>query len=416
MNTCGRALLGLVAVTALAAGSMAPAHAGPTPPPLWVCVPSYSQADPGPGVGVRYDFGVSADVTGLQARWRAAGDVTWSDAVDFPRSGVDQVPVVLAGMTAGQVVEVDYRCQTPAGVTEWASSESRAIETIGMKQATAPQVLVIEEPGGVVLKVSPPQDMGGTPVVYYYRAIWFRDGTFIDSADASPSYWTYEEILEQEGPSAIGNQDATLYISGLTPGVSYDFKVDAHLQATPIVDPNYPDPGGWLSPYKIPGNARQISRAPLTIIAKGYAPKDSDGDGVTDQYDGCPTAIGPISNGGCPVPPPPPPPPAPAVVTPAPVVSAPAPATGPSTVVRVKATGGKSKLFVDVNPNKGSGYWMFQVQRQLPDGTWKPLKTYKTKGSKETRTINLPKGTYQVVVGAKDGYIQTTSAPIYLKR
>ena len=56
-----------------------------------------------------------------------------------------------------------------------------------------------------------------------------------------------------------------------------------------------------------------------------------------------------------------------------------------------------------------------RTTRKRPDGTWKPLKTYKTKGSKETRTINLPKGNTSVVVGAKDGYVQTTSAPIYLK-
>jgi hypothetical protein len=84
--------------------------------------------------------------------------------------------------------------------------------------------------------------------------------------------------------------------------------------------------------------------------------------------------------------------------------------------VKAKATSGKSKLRVDVNPNKGKGYWTFQVQRQQADGSWKPLKTYKTQGSKETRTINLPKGTYQVVVNAKYGYQGTTSAPVYLKK
>lgn len=41
----------------------------------------------------------------------------------------------------------------------------------------------------------------------------------------------------------------------------------------------------------------------------------------------------------------------------------------PSPSVKVKATSGKSKLFVDVNPNKGSGYWTFKVQRQRPDGS-----------------------------------------------
>lgn len=88
----------------------------------------------------------------------------------------------------------------------------------------------------------------------------------------------------------------------------------------------------------------------------------------------------------------------------------------PPASVKVKPKSAKSKLFVDVNPNKGKGYWRFQVQRQQADKTWKPLKSYKTKGSKETRTINLPKGTYRVVVGAKYGYAQATSAPVYLKK
>ena len=87
-----------------------------------------------------------------------------------------------------------------------------------------------------------------------------------------------------------------------------------------------------------------------------------------------------------------------------------------ATSVKVKAVSKSSKLRVDVNPNKGNGYWTFQVQRRLADGTWQPLKTYKTKGSKETRTLNLKKGTYRVVVKAKYGYQGTTSAEVYLKK
>ncbi len=84
--------------------------------------------------------------------------------------------------------------------------------------------------------------------------------------------------------------------------------------------------------------------------------------------------------------------------------------------VRAKAIRGRSRLHVNVNPNKGKGYWQFQVQRQQSDGTWTPLKTYRTKGSKETRTINLKRGTYRVVVRAKYGYAEATSGPVYLKR
>ena len=91
--------------------------------------------------------------------------------------------------------------------------------------------------------------------------------------------------------------------------------------------------------------------------------------------------------------------------------------SGPTVVVRVKAKSSGSKLFVDVDPNKGSGYWRFQVQR-LDTGTmtWKARKTYRTKGTKETRTINLPKGTYRVVVASKYGYLGDSSAGVKLRK
>ena len=131
-------------------------------------------------------------------------------------------------------------------------------------------------------------------------------------------------------------------------------------------------------------------------------PPDGDADGVADSADYCPTVPGPGSNRGCPVPVAPP---------------APAPVPVASAAVKVKATSGKSKLFVDVNPNAGSGYWTFRVEKwQQATDTWKPLKSYRTKGSKETRTVNLPKGWYRVVVFDKYGFTGTTSDLVYLKR
>jgi hypothetical protein len=100
----------------------------------------------------------------------------------------------------------------------------------------------------------------------------------------------------------------------------------------------------------------------------------------------------------------PPPPPAPPVFTP------------PTARVKVKAVSGRSKLKVDVNPNMGGKYWTFQVQRRMGDGTWKALKTYKTLGSTEKRTVNLPKGTYQVWVNPKFNHQGVMSTPITLKR
>jgi hypothetical protein len=89
----------------------------------------------------------------------------------------------------------------------------------------------------------------------------------------------------------------------------------------------------------------------------------------------------------------------------------------PPVRVAVAATGGASKLGVNVDPDKGSGYWTFQVQRKKANGSWTTLKkVYRTKGRAETRTINLPAGTYRVRVNAKFGYRGTTSTAVTLIR
>lgn len=104
-------------------------------------------------------------------------------------------------------------------------------------------------------------------------------------------------------------------------------------------------------------------------------------------------------------------------ITGKPVAVTPPVVTQPTLVAKVKAVSGRSKLKVDVNPNRGPGYYTFKVQYLDKAGNWKTKKgTYRTKGAKETRTINLRKGTYRVVVKGKYGYRGTTSAPVYLKR
>jgi hypothetical protein len=106
---------------------------------------------------------------------------------------------------------------------------------------------------------------------------------------------------------------------------------------------------------------------------------------------------------------------------PAPPTLAPQPpppvVTQPTARVKVKAVSARSKLKVDVNPNMGSKYWTFQVQRKIADGTWKALKTYRTYGSAETRTVNLRKGTYRVWVNPKFGHLGAMSpSEVTLKR
>ena len=136
---------------------------------------------------------------------------------------------------------------------------------------------------------------------------------------------------------------------------------------------------------------------------------------VATAVSGGPVVLGPLpesqlapwAGGGAPAPP-----------APAPAATSDrgtTPSTPPAKVVTV-AKSGKSKLYVDVNPNKGKGYWKIQVQRQQADGSWKALKTYRTKGKEETRTINLKRGTYRVWVKPKYGYQGTISGGVYLKR
>jgi hypothetical protein len=88
----------------------------------------------------------------------------------------------------------------------------------------------------------------------------------------------------------------------------------------------------------------------------------------------------------------------------------------PFAVVKVKARRSGNVLFVDVNPNMGRRYWKFRVEKSLGNDQWAAQKIYKTAGSKETRTINLKKGTYRVIVLANYGYQDTTSSPVYLRK
>lgn len=85
--------------------------------------------------------------------------------------------------------------------------------------------------------------------------------------------------------------------------------------------------------------------------------------------------------------------------------------------VAVKVVDSGGSLYVDVNPDEGSGYWTFKVQKLGSAGSWATLSTnFQTYGAAETRTLNLAKGTYRVVVAAKYGYLGNTSAAVALVR
>jgi hypothetical protein len=73
-------------------------------------------------------------------------------------------------------------------------------------------------------------------------------------------------------------------------------------------------------------------------------------------------------------------------------------------------------MYVNVNPNRGSGFWKVKVQKRTDSG-WRTLKkTYRTKGKAEKLTINLPKGTYRAKVLPKYGYEKAYSARVTLVR
>jgi hypothetical protein len=84
--------------------------------------------------------------------------------------------------------------------------------------------------------------------------------------------------------------------------------------------------------------------------------------------------------------------------------------------VRISTVAKESKLKVDIDPNRGRKAWAFQVQRRSDDDSWRTLRTYRTRGSHETRVINLPKGVYRVHVLARFGFAETYSDTIYLQR
>lgn len=104
-------------------------------------------------------------------------------------------------------------------------------------------------------------------------------------------------------------------------------------------------------------------------------------------------------------------------VTQPPAAQPPAATPAPASSVAVKAVRNGNKLRVDVNPNKGKGYWKFSVYKLGTDGvTWVKGKTYRTQGKAETRTLNLKKGSYKVVVAAKYRLGASESTVVALRR
>jgi hypothetical protein len=204
-----------------------------------------------------------------------------------------------------------------------------------------------------------------------WRAAFDRD-------DEQLTYELYRDgilVSSQTGGSKEWNRPAMSYVDTLAPpGQTVGYRIR-------VLESDGENTGPLGADHRV-------------VVSRAATPLDSDGDGVIDGQDGCPTSAGPATNAGCPLPPP-----------------------VPTSVAAVKSVDRGNKLYVDVNPNRGSGYWTFKVNKRTSSGTWKTLTTtYKTYGKVETRTLDLKKGTYRIVVRAKYGYQGTTSAHVHLSK
>ena len=77
----------------------------------------------------------------------------------------------------------------------------------------------------------------------------------------------------------------------------------------------------------------------------------------------------------------------------------------------------KSVLKVKMAPSrKGTKAYRFSVQKLTKDGRWVTVKSSKTRGKGETRSINLKKGTYRVTCKGAGGYAGAVSNTAGLRK
>lgn len=90
---------------------------------------------------------------------------------------------------------------------------------------------------------------------------------------------------------------------------------------------------------------------------------------------------------------------------------------GAAPTVTVTAIGGRNLLNVRVEPALRDDHYLLAVQRRGSDGSWVTLtRTYWTMGTDEARVIDLPAGTYRVLVKATSGHGSSLSRPVRLVR
>jgi hypothetical protein len=84
---------------------------------------------------------------------------------------------------------------------------------------------------------------------------------------------------------------------------------------------------------------------------------------------------------------------------------------------KVSTNANRSVLKVNMGPNQpGNRFYTFQIERKK-NRVWSAYRgVYKTKGSKELRTVNVPKGTYRVQCFGSFGFADKTSKTIKIAK
>jgi hypothetical protein len=81
------------------------------------------------------------------------------------------------------------------------------------------------------------------------------------------------------------------------------------------------------------------------------------------------------------------------------------------------AVSNSSKIMINMGPNQeGSRYYTFRLDVKKNGKWFRYLDSFKTEGTSETRTVNVPKGTYRAKCYGKYGFIDATSNTVKIKR
>lgn len=89
--------------------------------------------------------------------------------------------------------------------------------------------------------------------------------------------------------------------------------------------------------------------------------------------------------------------------------------SGREITVKATAVKNRSKIRVNVNPNKKYANYKVKVQKKV-NGKWKTKKVRWTKGTKDVRTINMGRGKYRIKVPAQYGMDKEFSKAVWLRR